>query len=204
MQHECSEMKRAAEIRTPMGIAAYNVYSLWMSTANRKVPSIETFSMSRYFNSIIKFVEWSRKVKLPSNEHFIKLMVTMNMLPTLWCRDECYSLYLEWVDRTSDPLDQAGVTIDTLFKISEVSNTTVAGVFAFLNYREVMQLIRQRLLSPWLLLCSTEFKKFLTGLEGPERDELLHLIGYSYWAEKFEANPKVVEQMKLLAMEMGI
>jgi hypothetical protein len=80
----------------------------------------------------------------------------------------------------------------------------VAGVFAFLNYREVMQLIRQRLMSPWLLLCSKEFKTFLTALESNEKDELLNLIGYNYWAEKFEANPKIVEQMKLLAGEMGI
>lgn len=204
MNHKCPEMKRAEDIRTPMGIAAYGVYSLWMASANRKVPSIETFSTSRYFNTMVKFVEWSRKLKLPSVENFIKLMVTRNMSPMLWCRDECYSLYLEWIDRTSDPLDQAAVTIDTLYKISEAAETTVGGVFAFLNYREVMQLIRQRLLSPWLLLCSKEFKTFLTALGASEKDELLNLIGYSYWAEKFEANPKVVEQMKLLAAEMGI
>lgn len=204
MKHKCPQMARAEDIRTPLGIAAYNMYSAWMSASNRKVPPIETFSTSRYFNTMVKFVEWSRKLKLPSSEQFIKLMVTRNMSPMLWCRDECYSLYLEWIDRTSDPLDQAAQTIDTLYKLADATELPIGEVFTFLNSREVMQLIRQRLLSPWLLLCSKAFKTFLTALDDTERDELLNLIGYSYWAEKFEANPKTVEQMKLLAGEMGI
>ncbi len=204
MKHECAQMKRADDIKTPTGMAAYDMYCLWMKASNRKAPSIETFSTSRYFNSLVKFVEKARKLRLPSNEQFIKLMVSKQISPILWCRDECYSFYLEWIDRTSDPLDQAASTIDTIYKISEAAEVGVGDVFSIIHYREVMQLIRQRQLSPWLLLCSSTFKRFLVGLESSEKDELLNLIGYNYWAEKFEANPTVVEQMKLLATEMGI
>jgi len=54
------------------------------------------------------------------------------------------------------------------------------------------------------LLCSKRFKAFLVALDELDREELMALINYSYWAEKFEANSKIVEQMKLLAGEMGI
>jgi hypothetical protein len=204
MKHSCPEMKRADDIRTPNGIAAYDLYSVWMKQNNRKTPSIETFSTSRYFKSFVNFVEKSRKLRLPSNEQFIKLMSQKSISPMLWCRDECYSYYLEWLDRTSDPLDQAAASIDTLYKIAEAAETPIADVFKAIHYMELMQLIRQRQLSPWLLLCSVQFKTFLVSLHDAEKNELLNLIGYAYWAEKFDANPKVVEHMKLIASEMGI
>jgi hypothetical protein len=175
-----------------------------MGQLNRKIPTIETFSTSRYFNSFIKFGAWSKKLKLPSNAQFIKLMTSKELSPMLWCRDECYSLYLEWIDRTSDPMDQAAITVETLYKIADAGEVPVTKVFTLINYREVMQLIRQRQLSPWLLLCSSQFKSFLVSLDASEKEELLNLIGYSYWATKFENNPKTVETMKIIAKELGI
>lgn len=204
MKHRCADMARADDIRTPDGMAAYAQYCTWMTVSKRKAPDIETFSTSRYFRSFINFVEKARKLRLPSTETFIKLMTQKNISPMLWCRDECYSLYLEWIDRTSDPIDQASTTVDTLYKIADAGEVDTSLVFTLINYRELMQLIRQRLISPWLLLCSSAFKSFLVELSESERDELLNLIGYSYWAEKFDANPKIVEQMKIIAVELGI
>jgi hypothetical protein len=204
MKHECSQMKRAKDTGSKEGLGAYAMYSEWMKQKNHKVPPIETFSTSRYFNSFINFVHHAKKLNLPSTDLFIKLMVMKDLSPMLWCRDECYSLYLEWIDRKQDPIDQAAITVETLYKIAEAIEKPVVDVFKTLNANEVMHLIRQRQLSPWLLLCSTAFKSFLLALSGPERDELLNLIGYNYWAEKFAANPSVVENMKLIASELGI
>jgi hypothetical protein len=204
MKHQCPEMKRADDIKTPDGQAAYSLYALWMKELNRKIPPIETFSISRYYNSFLKFLDRSRKLKFPSNIQFIRLMVGKQLSPMLWCRDECYSMYLEWIDRTLDPIDQAAITVETLYKIAEAGNIEVIKVFTIINHREVMQLIRQRQLSPWLLLCSSQFKTFLIALNESERDELLNLIGYSYWATKFENNQNIVNDMKIIAKELGI
>lgn len=204
MKHKCPEMARAEDIRTPNGMAAYNMYSAWMKQCKRKVPPIETFSTSRYFKSMMNFVEKVHKLKLPNPEKFIQLMVSKDISPMLWCRDECYSLYLEWIDRTSDPIDQAQVSIDTMYKIADAAEIDVTKIFTVVTYRELMQLIRQRQMSPWLLLCSKGFKTLLASLDESERDEILNLIGYNYWAEKFAANPMTVEQMKMIAMELGI
>jgi len=204
MKHKCPQMERADDLKTPEGMAAYDMYSQWMRNYNRKVPPIETFSTSRYFKSFLNFVDRARKLNLPSTEQYIKLMSDKQISPMMWCKDECYSLYLEWIDRKSDPLDQAVNTVDTLYKIAEAAEMPVQRVFSVVNHREVMHLIRQRQLSPWLLLCSSQFKAFLAALSGPEREELMNLIGYNYWAEKFQANPKVVDHMKMIAKELGI
>jgi hypothetical protein len=111
---------------------------------------------------------------------------------------------LEWLDRASDPLDLANTSINTLFSIAEAANTDITKVFTVIHHREIMQLIRQRKLTPWLLLCSKKFKEFLLSLGDIERDELMNLIGYPYWAGKFEANPKVVEHMKKFTEALGI
>lgn len=204
MKHKCPEMARAEDIKTIDGLAAYAMYSEWMQQSKRKVPPIETFSTSRFFTSFMNFVARAKKLNLPDSALYIKIMTQKNISPMLWCRDECYSLYLEWLDRSSDPVDLANTSIDTLFSVAEAANTNIASVFKALHHREVMQLIRQRKLTPWLLLCSKAFKMFLIELSISDREELMNLIGYSYWAEKFEANPKVVEHMKKFAEALGI
>lgn len=204
MKHECPQMKRAKDVSSIQGLEAYAQYSEWMRQKNHKVPPIETFSTSRYFNSFIKFSEYAKKLNLPSTSLFIKLMVQKDISPMLWTRDECYSFYLEWIDRKQDPIDQAAITVETLYKIAEAIEQPVTEVFKAMTAGEVMHLIRQRQLSPWLLLCSKAFKSFLAALSGPEREDMLNLIGYNYWAEKFANNPSVVENMKLIASELGI
>ncbi len=204
MNHKCPQMARAEDIKTIQGQTAYAMYCQWMVASKRKPPSIETFSTSRYFNSFLNFVDKCKKLNLPDATKYIAVMVQKNISPMLWCRDECYTFYLEWLDRTSDPVDLATTSINTLYQISEVAEIAIANVYTVMNYREVMQLIRQRRLTPWLLLCSKAFKEFLTNLDGSEREELMNLIGYSYWAEKFEANPTTVDHMKQFNAALGL
>jgi len=204
MKHECPQMKRAKDINTIEGMAAYAIYSNWMKLQKRKVPTIETFSTSRYFTSFVRFFHHAKRLNLPSTDSFVKLMVQNTISPMLWSRDEFYSMYLEWIDRKQDPIDQAAITVETIYKIAEAAELPVNKIFSVLEPNEVVHLIRQRQLSPWLLLCSKTFKEFLVGVSDIDRENLFNVIGYAYWADKFEANPTIVQNMKLIATELGI
>lgn len=204
MKHRCPQMEKSEEIKGARGQAAFALYSSWMQAYNRKVPDIETFTTSRYFNTFVKFADHVKHIQLASPETFIRLMKEKDISPMLWTRNECYSIYLEWYDRRSNPMDQAKITIDTLFKVADAADISTSDVFEAMHPREIMQFIRLRKLSPWILLCSKKFKDVVSHMDTTDRDELLNVIGYNYWAEKFEKNPHVVEQMKVIASEMGI
>lgn len=204
MKHRCKDMEKAEMIRSPKGQAAYSYYSMWMKAFNRKTPNIETFATSQYYTSFVKFVDHVHRLHIPAPEKYILLMKRQNIQPTLWMRDECYSKYLEWIDRASCPLDQAQITVDTLYKIAAPAGVHVADVFNLLHPREIIDLVRLRKLSPWLLLCSTTFKAFLARLDVDDRNQLVTIVGFSYWADKFNDNPETVSRMKEIAAAMEI
>lgn len=204
MKHRCKEMERAEIIQSPQGQAAYSYYSVWMKAYNRRIPNIETFATSQYFTSFVKFVDHVHRLQIPAPEKYINLMKSQNIQPPLWTRDECYSKYLEWIDRASDPLDQAQITVETLYKIAAPAGVHVADVFHLLHPREIIELVRLRKLSPWLLLCSTAFKSFLAKLDADDRNQLVQIVGFGYWAQKFNDNPDTVKHMKEIAAAMEI
>jgi hypothetical protein len=204
MNHRCTEMIKNESLKSTSGQAAYKFYADWMKAYDRKVPDIETFAQSRYFNSFIKFAEFVKKLQIPSPERFIEIMKRKDISPILWTRDECYAMYLEWNDRRSDPLEQAQTTIETLYSISEIYEVPISKVFEVIQPGDIIQLLRQRKISPWLLLCSVKFKEALVRMSDDNRNQLQNIIGYGYWNSKFESNSDVVKQMVKFASEMGI
>ena len=204
MKHRCKDMERAETIQSVRGQGAYQYYSLWMKGNNRKVPTIETFTGSAFFTSFVKFYDYVNKLRIPSPEKYIALMNKKKFQPSLWCRDECYSMYLEWTDRCSDPMDQAQITVNTLFKITDSAGVPITEVFSVLHPREVTELIRLRKMSPWLLLCSAQFKTFLNGMDELDKQEMMAVVGFGYWADKFQKNPEIVGNMRKIAEAMQI
>ena len=204
MKHECKQMKRATQIKTPIGQAAYSYYSKWMKAHRKMIPAIENFMASKYYTSFIKFAEYAKKVNISNIDAFITMMKEHGFSPTLWRNDQVYSLYVEYVDMRTTPLQQAKTTIDTLFELSDIMECSVTQIFSKLHPNEVMQLFRERRISPWLLLRSKKFKIMLTECTPEQQNMFESLIRPMYWARKFEKNPKIVDLMTIYVDELGI
>lgn len=197
LQHECKQMKREAEFKSPVGQAAWHYYQLWMRALNRMPPPGASFVTSKYFRTFINFTNFVRRVDLPNSDRFIKFMVEKQFSPTMWMSDDVYSMYIEYLDRKMSPIDQAKLSIDTLLNIADIRDVDVSGLFDVLDPSEVMHLIRVRKLSPWLLLHSNKFKQFFIHKTNPEQKTIMeNLIRPSYWASKFEQYPEAKVQIK--------
>ncbi len=204
MNHECSEMIKHKILKTPDGILAYNYYKLWMEKKGRRAPDATTFVYSRYFTSFVNFVLFAKKVHLPNVERYIHLMCVRDLSPMLWCRDECYAIFIEWADKTSTPLEQAEITIETILDYSKKYDFQPSEFFSKVHYSEVITLIQQRKLSMWILLNSKKFKETLSVLPQGERTQLAEKIGFEYWSRKLNCDPDSVAIMKQITAELGI
>lgn len=204
MNHACQVRDRLDELRSVIGQAAYLYYSEWMKCYKRKPPSAETFSTSRYYRSFVNFAEHVKKLNIPDIGFFIKLMSEKDISPMLWRRDQCYTLYLQHFDKNIDPIEQVALSIETLIDISEKENVALTEVFVHIGVRTIMELIRLRKLTPWLLFCSKSFGLFLKTLTEEEMHELMRLINPTYWQEKLQLNPEVVDDIKKITEEMGV
>lgn len=204
MSHQCKEKKRVEEIKTPLGQAAYQYYAQWMRLKKMKAPSIDTFITSRYYLSFIKFATFIQKLSISYPDAFMKLMVLRDIGPVLWCRDQTYTIYLEWIDKNEDPYQLVLTSIEILEKIAQQEKLDFFNIFNNLGYKRVLEFIRLRNISPWLLLHSDKFKQFLMGLENDETSLLMGIINVQYWSKVLSENTEVSKELVLIVKEIGL
>ena len=204
MKHECTQMIRGKEIQTVIGQSAYGLYKVWMEKQRRAAPPIETFLSSAYFTSFMKFSEWIRETGVPDPQKYVELMVNAKIAPALWRRNEAYQIYLEHFDKRTDPISQATITLETILALAEGLECEPGEVFGKFQVGDILELIQQRRLSPWLLFCSRSFKDWYQGLHSADRSALMKSIGIDYWANKMENKPAVVAELKEIAESIGL
>lgn len=205
IKHRCKMMKRNDEMRTPEGQAAWLYYQKWMKAYKRRVNNPDSFLNSRHYGAFIKFANFSVKVHLPDTDIYIRLMCKRDISPVLWTTDEAYSAYLEHVDIMVDPTKNASITITTLFNLADEYEVDVSEIFNHITPNELIQLLRQRRLSPWIILKCPKFKTFYANrMTGEEKIIAESVIRVRYWQERFKQQPETVELMKKFVKELNL
>lgn len=205
MKHECTQMKRSKEIQTPEGAMAYGLYKRWLEKQRRVAPPIETFLTSAYFTAFMKFAEWSRETGIPDNDKYVEVMVTNTISPTNWRRTEAYSMFMEHMDKHTNPIDQAMSTAEVIAKLAELNEVEMHEVFALYKAGEIADLVNQKQMSPWLLFCSVKFKEWVAQLDEHDRKYFMNAININYWVVKLErAKPAMLNELKTIAQSLGI
>lgn len=205
LRHRCKYIKRHEQFNTALGQAAWFYYQEWMKAQKRRVPKSRSFIHSRYFNTFIRFAQFVKQVAMPKPETFVWLMKEYDIPPSMWTHDQVYAKYLEYLDHKCDPYQLAQVTINTLFDVADAAGCDVQQVFEQLTPNEVIQLLRQRRLSPWILLVSQRFTQFFKNhCNSDQRITIESIIRPSHWKQKFADNPQTVEHMKQYARELNL
>ena len=205
LAHYCSQMKRLDEFKTPIGQAALGYYQRWMRTMKRNAPAAGAFIESKYFRTFINFAQFVAKVSLPMPEKFIWLMNEKKYPPTMWTNDDAYTQYVEFLDRKAEPMDQVCLSIKTLLAIADAADDDISNVFDHITPSELIQFVRIRQLSPWLLLHSIKFKLFFRDKMSDEQKIILeNLINPEYWLDQFEKRSDDTAKLKVYVAEMGI
>lgn len=204
MAHECTSMQRAKEIQTQAGVMGYGLYKHWLEKQKRKAPPVEAFITSSYYSSFINFGKWVRETGIHDPHKYVELMLEAKISPALWKRNEAYKIFLEYYDNRANPYEQASVTVETLTALAEGLEVSIGDVFKQLTFGDMLDMIQQRRLSPWLLFCSKEFKAWVGTLDPLDRTMLMKSIGVDYWAVRLERQPQTVRELKDIAEALGI
>ena len=204
LKHKCETMKRTELLKSPTGQAAWNYYSIWMRAQHRIPANAAVFMASKSFTTFIKFVEFAKKVSLPKPDRFIAYMIKKKFTPNMWTTDPVYAMYLEYIDRTLTPIQQATTSIETIFKVSDNFNVDPSDVFTVIKGHDLIHMLQTRRLSPWLLLNSKKFKTLYKALPTEQRMIVDGLIRIDYWATKLQEHASEVAQIRLLTAELGI
>ncbi len=204
MKHVCEKKRRAAEMKSPIGQAAYNYYREWMRLRGFNQPNISAFAESKFYRSLINFAQLVIDANISRPEKYMELMVEADVLPILWCREQCYSVYLGYMDKLHDPLDQVQDTINYLLDICEKEDIKLGEVFDKLGAQRVLSLVRQRRLSPWLLFCAPSFGRFLKSIDQAQLKVFNTVVSAQYWSGRFQEERATIENIKTIVKGMGL
>lgn len=205
MNHVCKEKQRAIELRSTIGQAAYASYSEWMRIQRHTVPPIETFAESKFYCPFIRFTEYAKKTNLPDVNSFIKLMVDSGKVPpSLWCRDNVYSMYIKAFDAAVTPETQFLRGVDELQALATELKVELKDVFPATGVQTLMELVGKRRLTSWLLLSSDRFKSYLLALEPMEKDMLAKAINVPAAIERFQQEPHLLKEFSQATRELGL
>ena len=199
-------MVREEQFKSPAGQAAWNYYKTWMKLKHKSmVTSAVAFKNSKYFTAFYNFSDFVKKAHLPDVKVFIDLMVRTNVDPNYWSSDAAYRRYLEHVTRKLPAKDLARITIKTLFDIADAAEVDVSKVFDVLTPNEVIQLLHQRRLSPWILLNSKKFADFFINHTSTEEKVIMEtIVNPDYWKDRFKKQPKDVKMVQKYVAELGL
>lgn len=204
MKHVCEPKRRSVEIRTPLGQSALSLYRHWMKLKRFSEPSTAAFMESKYYRSFINFAQLVMDANISRPDRYMELMVEAEVLPILWCREQCYAVYLEWMDKLSDPLDQVQESINYLMDICEKEDVALENIFEHLGAQRIISLVRQRRLTPWLLFCSPSFGKFLKNLDREHMKVFNTVVNASYWGERFNKEKAMIDNIKMIVRELKL
>ena len=207
MKHECKTMKRLAQMKSIDGQRAFIYYETWMKLQGRRIGSIDTFIRSNFFLAFIRFAVFVKEMKLSSASVYIRLMVKRNFMPTMWTANEVYVIYIKHFDYLVSPLEQAEITVDTLFDISESMLCDTGDIFDRINPNILIEQIKQRKVSPWVLLNSKKFFNFLVNLKTININQytvIEALLEVKHWKERFKKNRTTVSVIKKIVRELNL
>lgn len=204
-QHSCTSLKRHEQLKTLIGQNAWNYYRHWHVINNRQTFSKETFIKSRYYKSFVKFAVFVKKFNLPIPTMFIEFMKQKNMQPSAWTNYELYLDYVAFLDREATPALMIQITINTIEKLKDKYNVEENKLFDVVPVHEIIDLMRKRQLSLWVLLYSKSFKKMIfERANSSEKTIFGTLILPDFWKDKFKKNTKVVTIIKDIVKELEL
>lgn len=203
--HKCEQRARNVEIKTVDGLAGWEYYKKWLQSGHKLVPPMDSFLKSRFYRSFIRFGKFVKKVNLPDVDYFIELMVKQEINPTLWCTDDVYTYYINHLDLENNWLKEVNVTVDTILKTVDGSDCEVRDFFEIIEPNVVIEMIRKRQLSPWVLLMSNQFKSNVSTKFNKQQMKILStLIDSAVWKKRLSTDKDRTESIKMVVNELGL
>lgn len=195
--HRCREMERFDELETTAGMQAFRCYQIWFKARGFRPPQKRAFVSSPLYNSFFRYIKYKRKMGIPDDKIYIGIMAEENILPQNWYNDDIYRYAMKKFDSEFDPKTHARITLVTLDRLAKKFDCEISQVFDHLRPSDTIKLIQSRNLSPWVLLLSPRFKKYLhEETTKEERMMISSAMNIKHWKMMFELKKNKVPETK--------
>ena len=203
-KHYCEERRKNDVAKTIIGQIAFSLYDRWLHKKYKREADLDMFKQSRFFNAFVKFADLYKKINgLADVDEFFALMIRKNIQPSNWVDDRIIRYYLDHIDSGTI---QSKITrsCNTLIKIADAYDCDTSEVFNHIEFFIMMDFIKLRKLSPWVLLNSKAFMKWLSTISKEQQQIIDNLIDPDKWVKIFSENRKYISLSRSICTELGI
>jgi len=174
--------KRIRETAKEDVVAAFELQSSYSSILKRRgCKSEDSFLRSANFPHFVKLSRFGREVHIPNLSLYLKIMVAANRRPNTWTNDHSYRIFLETMNSQTAANEMIEISAKTIQSLAEKNEMRVPVYVLLMGVGEMLQLIRQRRLSPWIVLNSDLFKRKIQESTPEEKEVIAKLIDADYW-----------------------
>lgn len=202
--HYCDERKKHEALFTIEGQLGFALYTKWISRRFGGSTDHEMFKRSRMFNAFIRFAKFYRKINgLNDLDQFLDLMIKRNIQPCNWVRDCVISFYLDTIDK-KPPVERIESSVKSIRALSYAYDCSSDELFLTVQFCDIVDFVKLGELSPWILLNSKQFHRWLSRLTDEQQLIMESVIDSDKWLELFRSNQKYVTLARACCSELGI
>lgn len=204
INHYCEEAKRHDLLTTAKGQLGFEIYSRWVYIRYSQKPDRDMFKRSKFFHSFIKFAKYYKAIGgLYDLDEFLLFMIKKQILPYSWLDNKVISYYLVAMDMI-DPKSKIERSVEFILKISDKMDCDTSEIFDYFNAELLLDAVKMHKISPWILLNSSVFFKWMETCLNFEIDLINEFIDVDVWSERFEKNEKYVKLSRKYCKALGI
>jgi hypothetical protein len=159
---------------------------------HRGCKNVDNFLRTPSYPHFIRLIRFSKEVNLPDIEYYLKLMIASKRQPTTWCSDKSYRVFLQQINSSMAATDAIKMSAKELQDLSEKLDLSVREMVELMEVPEILQLVRQRRLSPWLIFNSDLLKKKFEALDEGMQKTATGIMDPNYWTVIMQQNGKAV------------
>jgi hypothetical protein len=130
-----------------------------------------------------------------------------DVMPSLWCRDNVYAMYMQGYDNVVPPQDQFVSSYDMLMELAKDYEVPPQQVFETIGINKVLDLLQKRKLSSWFLIASPTFHSFMNSRPVHEKAILEESVQVGAMVMRIQSDPKLMNmfmEFRQAAKEMNV
>lgn len=203
-QHSCREKTRLLIHGTIEGQIAYSLYERWLKLRHGATADPNIFMVSRYYIPLLRFAKYYKNIKgLPNLDDFLLLMIKLDILPNCWYSEKILSYYFTELEKSS-PNIKIKNSYETIVKYCNINDIDTSAFFDILEFDELVSMIKLSKISPWILLNSKKFIRWLSTLPWEQQYLMDNIIDANKWSQIFKNDPHSLEFAKICVTELNI
>jgi hypothetical protein len=204
--HVCVKKQRFLDVESAgsrLGLRTFQRF-YELTTACKKVKSVEDFINSPYYIDFAKFGNHLAMLKPVYIEKYIDFVILNGVKLQDWSKDFVYETYINDLVKKEPAESATDRTITEIMEWADKNNEPFNEFFSRINVNEAAYLIKTGRISPWVLYLSGKGDDLLSRFNADHSKMIGEIIDPGSWMRKFKKSEEDVDYIRSLLEEANL